>query len=181
MAARPGNNYAQGRGTKTALQRFAEKCEFDPATGCVLWVGGTSGGQGNTTRYGVFWDGGRVFAHRWAAIHIHGIELGSNEAGHNCPAGPNSLCVQHLAGQTKTENVIERNERVARERRQKCQQDSLTRQAWLFVQLGINGEPEPESTNQKLENGFDIPFYEPPDWLRPYMRPKEANDDDCPF
>jgi len=176
MAARPGNNYrAQGLG-KTPLQRFAEKCEFDPVTGCVLWRGGTSGGQGNSTRYGVFWDSGRVFAHRWAAVHIHGIDLGSDEAGHCCPHGPNSLCVQHLTGQTKAENVAERNTRVA-----KANQAAATRQFWLFKQLGIY-EPEPESENQNLEPGFaDIPFHEPPAWLRPYMRPTEANDDDCPF
>lgn len=184
MAARPGNNYAQGRGTKTALQRFAEKCEFDPATGCVLWRGGTTAGQGNSARYGAFWDAGPWKAHRWAAVHIHGLELGPHDAGHCCPAGPNSLCVQHLSGQTKAENIAERNTRVARERRLQNlgQQDTLTRQAWLFVQLGINGDPEPESTNQKLETALsDIPFYEPPDWLRPYMKPREANDDDCPF
>jgi hypothetical protein len=182
VPAAKGNRHAAGRGTKTALQRFAEKCEFDPATGCVLWTGGTTAGQGNSARYGAFWDAGPWKAHRWAAIHIHGFALGADQAGHCCPAGPNTLCVQHLTGQTITENVIERNERVARERRQKCLQDSMTRQAWLFVQLGINGEPEPESTNQNLEPRLaDIPFHEPPEWFRPYMRPPEANDDDCPF
>jgi hypothetical protein len=178
MAARPGNNYRAQSTGKTALQRFAEKCVFDFSTGCVLWTGATTAGQGNTTRYGSFWaEGRRVFAHRWAAVHIHGIELGSDEAGHCCPNGPNSLCVQHLEGQTKADNIAERNRRVA-----KASQPSLTRQAWLFVQLGINGEPEPESAPEKLEN--DIPFHQPPDWLRPYMRPPEANDDDdddCPF
>jgi hypothetical protein len=176
MAAQPGNNYrAQGIG-KSALERFAEKCEFDPTTGCVLWTGGTSGGQGNTTRYGVFWDAGRVFAHRWAAVHIHGIDLGSNEAGHCCPHGPNSLCVQHLEGQTKADNIAERNRRVA-----KANQTAATRQFFLFRQLGIM-EVEPDPEIERLTGELNaIPFYEPPDWLRPYLKPREANDDDCPF
>lgn len=176
MPAAKGNTHAKNRG-KPALQRFAEKCVFDYSTGCVLWAGGTTAGQGNSARYGAFWDGGPWKAHRWAAIHIHGIELGASEAGHCCPGGPNTLCVQHLAGQSKSENIAERNVRVARERRQKCEQPSMTRQAWLFVQLGIAGEPEPK---EKLETD-DIPFHEPPAWLRPYIHPIEANDDDCPF
>jgi hypothetical protein len=111
VTAQPGNQAWRQRG-KTALQRFAEKCRFDYATGCVLWTGATTAGQGNTTRYGAFWDEGRrVPAHRWAAVHIHGIDLGTDEAGHCCPNGPNSLCVQHLEGQTKAVNVAERNTR----------------------------------------------------------------------
>lgn len=174
MTARAGNNYrAQGLG-KPALQRFAEKCEFDAATGCVLWTGATTAGRGNTTRYGSFWaDGGRVFAHRWAAVNIHGIDLGSNEAGHTCPHGPNSLCVQHLEGQTKADNIAERNTRVA-----KANQTAATRQFYLFQQLGI-GEPEPERLNGSLDAPV-VPFYEPPEWIRPYLAPKGMSDD-CPF
>lgn len=158
---------------RPALERFAEKCEFDPVTGCVLWVGGTTSGQGNTARYGAFWDEGRrVPAHRWAAVNIHGIDLGSDEAGHCCPHGPNSLCVQHLAGQTKAENIAERNTRVA-----KANQTAATRQFYLFKQLGIL-EPEPVSVEPA--DVPTIPFYEPPEWFRPYIKPKEANDD-CPF
>jgi hypothetical protein len=173
MGAPVGNQAWRQRG-KPALQRFAEKCEFDAATGCVLWIGGTSAGRGNTTRYGVFWDNGRrVFVQRWAAVHIHGIELGSNEAGHCCPHGPNSLCVQHLEGQTKAENIAERNRRVA-----KANQPAATRQFYLFKQLGI-GEPEPEEP--VLIPVLEIPFYDPPEWFRPYLKPSETNDDDCPF
>ncbi len=171
MAARFGNHLAQR--SKTALQRFAEKCEFDPVTGCVVWTGATQAGQGNTTRYGSFWDEGRsIRAHRWAAVHIHGIDLGSNDAGHCCPFGPNSLCVQHLAGQTKAENVAERNTRVA-----KANQTAATRQFYLFKQLGIH-EPEPAAAPAEVPT---IPFYEPPEWFRPFLKHEEADDDDCPF
>ena len=173
MAARPGNNYATNRG-KTPLQRFAEKCEFDSSTGCIVWKGGTSAGRGNTARYAVFWaEGRRVFAHRWAAVHIHDIELGPNEAGHCCPHGPNSLCVQHLEGQTKADNVAERNTRVA-----KANQAATTRQFYLFKQLGIL---EPESAETGFADVPVLPTYEPPEWFRPYLKPRESNDDDCPF
>lgn len=176
MTARPGNSYrAQGFG-KTALQRFAEKCVFDYSTGCVLWAGGTTAGRGNTTRYGVFWaEGRRVFAHRWAAVHIHGIELGSHEAGHCCPHGPNSLCVEHLEGQTKAENVAERNRRVA-----KANQDAATRQFYLFKQLGIYEDPVADNLKGLQDPYEPIPFHQPPAWLRPFIK-KEANDDECPF
>ena len=158
---------------RPALERFAEKCEFDASTGCVVWKGGTSGGQGNTTRYGAFWDDGRrVPAHRWAAVNIHGIDLGSDEAGHCCPHGPNSLCVQHLTGQTKAENIAERNTRVA-----KANQSASTRQFYLFKQLGIL-EPEPEGAEPA--GVPEIPFYEPPEWFRPFIQ-KATNDDECPF
>lgn len=175
MAAPRGNRYAVESRGKSSLQRFAEKCEFDPITGCVLWIGGTSAGRGNSARYGVFWDDGRrVFSHRWAAVNIHGIELGSDEAGHCCPNQPNSLCVQHLEGQTKTENVIERNTRVA-----KANQSAATRQFYLFKQLGI-GEPEPDPEIERLLTELNgVPFYDPPEWFRPYIR--KVNDDDCPF
>lgn len=157
---------------RPAIDRFAEKCEFDAATGCVVWIGGTTAGRGNTTRYGAFWDDGRrIPAHRWAAVNIHGIELGSDDAGHNCPHGPNSLCVQHIEGQTKASNIGERNTRVA-----KANQPASTRQFYLFKQLGIY-EPEPEIPAVDVPT---IPFYEPPEWFRPYMQSKEASDD-CPF
>lgn len=173
MPAPKGNNYRVQNLGKPALQRFAEKCKFDYATGCVVWTGGTTGGQGNTTRYGAFWDGGPVKAHRWAAVHIHGIDLGTDDAGHCCPHGPNSLCVQHLEGQTKADNIAERNTRVA-----KANQSAATKQFYLFKSLGIN-EPEP-TIDQLINKLDDIPFYAPPAWLQPYLKPKEANDD-CPF
>lgn len=176
MASIPGNNFAcKANREKTPLQRFAEKCVFDYSTGCVLWTGATSAGRGNTTRYGSFWaEGRRVFAHRWAAVHIHGIDLGTDEAGHCCPHGPNSLCVQHIEGQTKADNVAERNRRVA-----KANQDASKRQFYLFQQLGIY-QPEPEQNSSPSADV--IPFHQPPAWLRPYIKPIEANDDDnCPF
>lgn len=152
----------------SALERFARKCRFDPATGCVLWIGGTSAGRGNTALYGRFWDGEKMhYAHRWSARNIHGLEIDDYQVGHCCPAGPNTLCVQHLEPQTQLENLKEQSDRR--------RQSSKERQFWLFVQLGI--EPAPGMGSPIAD---DVPFFTPPAWLRPFLKLAE-NDDDCPF
>lgn len=158
-----------------ALQRFAAKCRFDATTGCVIWTGGTTQGRGNSAVYGSFWyEGRRWFAHRWAGVHIHGLNLDDVQAGHTCPHGPNTLCVQHVAGQTMAENLAEQ---MARGSGVCGVQSPDERQHWLFVSLGIRElEPEPER-----DEGEAIPWYEPPDWLRPYLPVLTAPDDDCPF
>lgn len=166
MAARAGNTWSKNR-AKTPLERFAEKCRFDPATGCVLWTGATTAGRGNSTRYGSFWfEGARWFAHRWSAIHIHRIALGSHQAGHCCPHGVNSLCVEHVTAQTNDENQAEKNERL----RTKAEQTNAEKQFYLFVQLGI--EPAPMMAAPAVD---EIPFYLPPKWLRPFL--KESSDE----
>lgn len=157
---------------RPALERFAEKCRFDPTTGCVLWTGGTTAGRGNSARYGSFWfDGVRWYAHRWSAIYIKGFNLGNNQAGHCCPHGPNTLCVEHVTGQTQLENLNELNSR----RKAKAQQSSTDKQFWLFVALGIKQIAEPVEPDPDA-----IPFYEPPEWFKPFM-PKTETDDACPF
>lgn len=152
-----------------ALARFAGKCEFDAATGCVIWRGGTTQGRGNTAIYGSFWyEGRRWFAHRWAGVHIHGLALDGVQAGHTCPHGPNTLCVQHVEPQTQAENLAEMHGR------RRVEQTANERQYWLFVSLGI--EPAPGSPAPDPHDA--IPFYDPPDWFRPFM---PAPADDCPF
>jgi hypothetical protein len=155
------------------LRRFAEKCRFDATTGCVLWTGGTTAGRGNSATYGSFWyEGRRWFAHRWAGVHIHGLNLDSGQAGHCCPGHPNTLCVEHVEAQTQLENLAEMNGR------RKVEQSSAERQYWLFVSLGIErlpDAPEPDAF-------ADVPWYDPPAWLRPFLpEPVAAIDDDCPF
>lgn len=161
-------------GALDPLARFAAKCRFDATTGCVIWTGGTSAGRGNTARYGVFWhDGKRVFAHRWAAVHIHGLPVAGVQVGHCCPhCAPNTLCVQHLEPQTQLENLAELNGRLAARR---VEQSNDERQHWLFVALGIREQPEPPPPDPDA-----VPFHEPPAWLRPYLAAPVA-DDDCPF
>lgn len=155
-----------------ALERFRAKCRFDPRTGCVVWTGGTTRGRGNTATYGSFWyDGRRWFAHRWAAAFIHGLDVDGLQVGHNCPftadGHPNTLCVQHLAGQTQTENLAEALERRGppshRQSRFKCEQAADTRQQWLFVEIGLL-EPEPEH-DPDAPNDYTGPDMHPPEWL----------------
>lgn len=157
-----------------AIERFAAKCAFDPVTGCVIWVGGKTSGRGNSAEYGSFWDAGkRHFAHRWAAENIHGHDIAGAQVGHCCPAGPNTLCVEHVEPQTQADNLAEMHERRAAGVRQSNEE----RQYWLFVSLGIEPEPEPAPR----PDGFDVPWYDPPEWLRPYLPQPEAVDDGCPF
>lgn len=161
-----------------ALARFASKCEFDATTGCVIWVGGKTRGRGNTAEYGSFWyEGARWFAHRWAGVHIHGLALDGVQAGHCCPAGPNTLCVEHVTGQTIAENMAEQIARLGPVGRRppKVEQSNAERQYWLLVERGYEQlPPEPE------READDIPFYAPPEWLRPFLAQPEETDE-CPF
>lgn len=158
-----------------ALQRFAAKCDFDPVTGCVVWTGGTTAGRGNSAVYGSFWyEGRRWFAHRWAAVHIHGLPVEGVQVGHCCPhtlGKPNTLCVEHVEPQTQLENLAELHGR------RKVEQSTTERQYWLFVQIGLEREPEVYEPDPE-----GIPFYEPPEWFRrarpDYRTPPLA---DCPF
>jgi hypothetical protein len=163
-----------GRKPKTALERFASKCRFEPETGCVVWTGGTTSGQGCNTRYGAFWfEGRRWFAHRWSAVYIHGFDLGTDTAGHYCPhtpdGNPNSLCIEHVRPQSMADNVAERNVRYhATRRAQKAQQNSNQRLYWKLVHLGY--EEPPPSSDGLLPVAH--PRFDPPEWYRPFM-PKD--------
>lgn len=145
------------------LRRFAEKCEFDPTTGCVLWRGGTTAGRGNTARYGSFWDAGRRwYAHRWAAINIHKLAIGDRQVGHCCPGRPNTLCVKHVEPQTMAENLAEQRGRLGGVCRS---QSNLDRQHWLFVERGYTQLADEPEDDLDL-----VPFHSPPAWLRPFQR-----------
>lgn len=152
------------------LARFVEKCTFEPRTGCVIWTGGKTRGRGNTATYGSFWyDGRRWFAHRWAAVFIHGLDVGKLQVGHCCPNNPdghpNTLCVEHLEAQTQAENIAEQIERLGppRTRPSRCEQDGLVKQGWLLTERGYE-PPPPVHDAATLDT--EIPFYEPPDWYR---------------
>lgn len=139
---------------RPALERFRAKCEFNPATGCVLWTGGTTCGGLKQLRYGSFWDGGRRwFAHRWAAKHILGLEIDGMQVDHCCPSGPNTLCVHHLQAVTQAENL----------------QLQWGRRRWGWEEWEA---PEPPAANSN-----DVPFYAPPPWLMPWPAPAVG----CPF
>lgn len=160
-----------------ALSRFAAKCEFDPTTGCVMWTGGKTRGRGNTAQYGAFWyEGRRHFAHRWAAVHIHGHDLSDGlQVGHTCPGGPRTLCVQHVEPQTQLDNLAEQWARLGPPALRSCRQSADERQFWLLVELGYE-EPPPVAS----ETPGAIPFHAPPDWLRPFW-PQTMEKEQCPF
>lgn len=158
------------------LARFAAKCAFDATTGCVLWVGGKTRGRGNSATYGAFSYGGRrVFAHRWAGVFIHGLDLDGVQAGHCCPAGPNTLCVEHIVAQAVGENMAEQIARLGPPGRRKVEQSNAERQYWLLVERGYEEAPpaapaiDPDA----------MPFHTPPEWLRPFLAKQE--DSECPF
>jgi len=164
---RAGSRWAS---VKPALERFREKCRFDPTTGCVIWTGAKTAGRGNSAVYGKFRNeyGESEYAHRYAARVIHGLDIAGLTVGHCCRPVPNTLCVQHLEGQALADNVAEGNTRRA-------VQSNDERQHWLFVARGIY-EPEPiVAPPADL-----VPFYEPPAWLG-LDAAVNSSDDDCPF
>lgn len=139
---------------RSALARFVAKCRYDPATGCVVWVGGTSGSRDGDTRTGAFWyEGARWSARRWAAKFIHGLSIaGGNEVGAACG---NPLCVQHvhLIGQV----------------------NGNTRQYYVLRRLGYEDAGEPDRRTQeelRQERVAELAAAgrapdPPPSWLEP--------------
>lgn len=129
-----------------ALKRFLDKCRFDPGTGCVLWIGGTTCGRGKTAPYPSFWyEGRRWFGHRWSAKFILGLEIDGMQVDHCCDmhshlSHPNTLCVRHLQPLPPTVN---------RELQ------------WIRVQVGLDPAP-PVAEEQPFT---DVPFYDPPIWF----------------
>lgn len=144
----PGGRLA-GVDNGTPMERFLRYCRFDPETGCVLWTGGQTKGRGHNVPYGAFWfEGRRWFAHRWAAKHIHNLDIDDLQVDHCCPnvARPNTLCVEHLQALTPAKN-----------------RELQWRRHYVHLQVGlITYEdaygPEPEPIEQ-------IPFYTEPAWL----------------
>lgn len=162
-----GGNHIQGARLRNdrgqlvamdAMQRFIDKCEFCPRTGCVIWVGAKCWGRGKSIRYGSFRDGPRThLAHRWSAKNIHGLEIDGLQVDHCCPlyrAGnepllPNTLCVQHVQAITG-----DYNRHLQTERRRH------------FVHLEVGLLPYTDVYGEICMVPDDaIPFYEPPAWL----------------
>lgn len=148
-------------GSRDALERFAEKCAFDPATGCVMWIGGTTSGRGHSEPYGSFWfENVRWFAHRWSAVHIHGFDITGLQVDHCCPHGPSTLCVEHVQPETSVVNRLLQNQRPGR-----AFQTLDTRKYWLFVSKGL----EPIEPRERARP--NVPLYVPPAWIRPFLPP----------
>ena len=95
---------------KTSLERFTEKYESEPSSGCWLWCANAP------DRYGQFRDQGKTWqAHRWSAKHLGHQDIENRVVRHLCN---NPLCVNpdHLEPGTQKENVQDavRAGRVAR-------------------------------------------------------------------
>lgn len=120
--------------------------------------------------YPSFWfDGRRVFGHRWAAEHIHGLDIEGFHVDHCCPhiPIPNTLCVQHLQALTPR-----RNRELQYERRRN----------FIHLQVGLVRYEEmyghPPGPAERSDD--EIPFYEPPAWLG--LTGANAHDrTSCPF
>lgn len=83
------------------LARLSRKC---PATGCHIWIGGTSGSTGRGAGYPrMKLDGRTVAAHRVAATLAHGYIHPGQQVDHTCR---NRLCVNpdHLEVVSPSEN-----------------------------------------------------------------------------
>lgn len=144
-----------------ALARFAKKCAFDPTTGCVMWIGTTTHGQGRNEPYGYFWFEGKMWlAHRWSALHIHGFDIEALEVDHCCPCGPSTLCIEHVKPETGDVNRALVHTRPGR-----AFQSLETRKYWLFVSLGI------EPHQPAVRSVPNIPLYTPPAWIQPFLPP----------
>jgi len=166
----PGPRGERNGRWRPALERFIEKCAFDPVTGCVMWVGGQTSGHGHNEPYGAFWfEGERWLAHRWSAKYIHKFEITGLQVDHNCPCGPSTLCVHHVQPET-----VEVNRALQHLRPGRAFQSLDTRQYWMFVTKDI----EPFKIAERVIP--EIPFFQPPDWLKPYL-PVMENVNDCPF
>lgn len=160
MAAPKGNSFASAqRKSMTPLQRFLSFCKFDPGTGCVIWMGGQTSGRGHSAPYGSFWfEGRRWFAHRWAAMHIHGHDIDGLQVEHFCPARehPNTLCVEHVH---PLPGALNRELQTLRGRGP--DQTTAERMNWIYVQVGLELPPPVD-----LDAFEGVPFYATPAWLK---------------
>ena len=173
MAAPKGNRFAtRERRLMTPLDRFRSFCRFEPETGCVVWVGGKTQGRGHHVPYGAFWfEGRRWFAHRWSALHIHGLVIDGFDVDHRCPfiPHPNTLCVEHVQALTPAKN-----------------RELQTQRAMIHLQVGLIEYKELFGYDLNEPDDF-IPFdtHEPPAWLdikeQPRVRCTASLDPECPF
>jgi hypothetical protein len=125
-----------------------------------------SNGQGSSCVYGRFWDDGRSqYAHRWAAKNIHGLDIDQpgTQVDHCCQDAegrprPNSLCVQHV-------QVV----------------PSLVNLRLVWSRRGNDLEEEEAITDPPAPEG--VPFFYPPNWLRPYLNDgnEGMQNAGCPF
>jgi hypothetical protein len=133
---------SQTRRRLTPLERFKAKCEFMPASGCVLWRGGCSTNSAGDTKRPVFRDGKRWSARRWAAAHVHGHDVQDWQITVNTCG--DDLCVQHVSTIDPPYNV---------------------RQHWLLIDYGYEDREPEEHRLAQRPNHDGPPRHDPPGWL----------------
>lgn len=139
-----------------ALVRFRKFCRFEPETGCVIWIGGTTSGRGHHSPYGSFkFARRRWLAHRWAAKFIRGLDIEGLQVDHWCPhiPHPNTLCVEHGKPITLLENVELQHARAFENRR-----------TGIHLQVGILRYDDVYGPRAERDPDL-IPFFNPPAWL----------------
>jgi len=155
-----------------ALIRFRSMCRFEPETGCVIWVGGTTSGRGHHVRYGSFWyNGRRWFAHRWAAKFIRGLTIDGLQVDHDCPhiPTPNTLCVEHGTPLTLGQNRELQTLRAFQARKRA-----------IHVQVGLLPYPDGYGPTEPTPPDL-IPFFNPPAWLGIQGPDNDHERAACPF
>lgn len=162
--AQPRHRGRFARSLLDPVDRFREKCRFEPETGCVVWTGAQTMGRGHHVPYGAFWfEDKRWFAHRWAAKHIKGLDIEGFHVDHCCPhiPKPNTLCVEHLQAITPRLN----------------RQLQETRKQFIHLQVGLLRYEDVYGPQPNDEEHL-IPFYDPPEW---FGEGGSSDRDDCPF
>lgn len=152
--------------TAPALERFIDKCQFEPTTGCVIWVGGKTKGRGHHVDYPSFWYAGRRwFGHRWSAKFIHGQDIEGFHTDHCCPhiPLPNTLCVEHVQSLTPRENRELQHTR---------------RKQMIHLQVGLVDYRDIYGVGPDAAEDL-VPFFTPPAWLT--QGTSDALPADCPF
>lgn len=140
------------------LERFLSFCRFEPTTGCVVWVGGTTMGRGHHVPYGAFWfEGKSWYAHRWSAKFIHGLDVDGLQVDHCCPiescTTPNTLCVEHVQCLTLGEN-----------RELQSVRKFEARKRAIHLEVGILRYEDIYGPFYAPQDDL-IPFHSPPAWL----------------
>ncbi len=112
------------------LERFEDKYEPEPTSGCWVW----SGAQSKTGKsyYGFFAFGGKSWnAHRWAAKFIGGLPIENGQVNHRCD---NGLCVNpdHLYIGTQQDNIRDSARRLRRRGTRKLSLQALKQARELY-------------------------------------------------